>query len=102
MPTSATARLLASVVVFVSIATVAAAAESLPVVPGSYPSSDFEASQSCGCHAAQLQQWSTSMHSQALDDPAYLYKLEEAQEATGGKLGAFCNTCHGPIATMSR
>ena len=41
------------------------------------------------------------MHSQALDDPAYLYKLDEAQEATGGKLGAFCNTCHGPIATMS-
>jgi len=41
------------------------------------------------------------MHSKALIDPLYQYKLSEANAATDGQLGAFCNTCHGPVATMS-
>jgi len=61
----------------------------------------FQPSSNCGCHAALLEQWGASMHSKALDDPLYLYKLEEANKATDGALGAFCNTCHGPVATMS-
>ncbi len=41
------------------------------------------------------------MHAKALDDKAYQTKLRQAQEATNGKLGAFCNTCHAPVATMT-
>jgi hypothetical protein len=41
------------------------------------------------------------MHAQAISDPLYLAKLEEANKATNGELGAFCDSCHSPIATMS-
>ncbi len=41
------------------------------------------------------------MHAKALADPAYQAKKAEANKATDGKLGAFCDTCHGPVAVMS-
>jgi hypothetical protein len=41
------------------------------------------------------------MHAKALSDPLYRTKLEEAEKATKGALGPFCNACHGPIAVMS-
>lgn len=80
----------------------AAFAQSVPIEPGKTSSSVFEPSAGCGCHAALFEQWSTTMHSQALSDPLYQAKLREANNATGGKLGAFCNKCHGPIATLGK
>ena len=41
------------------------------------------------------------MHAKALSDPLFQYKLAEADKATNGALGPFCNSCHGPIAVMS-
>lgn len=40
------------------------------------------------------------MHAKALSDPAYIVKQKDAEAAIKG-LGAFCNTCHGPVATMT-
>jgi Cytochrome c554 and c-prime len=70
-------------------------------LPSNVPSSSFPEPASCGCHAQQLSIWQTSMHAKALDDKAYQTKLRQAQDATNGKLGEFCNTCHGPVATMT-
>jgi len=67
----------------------------------SMPSSLFQTSAGCGCHAAFVDQWSVSMHAKALTDPIYLYELKLGEEATGGALGPFCNACHSPIGVMA-
>jgi hypothetical protein len=90
------------VMVLVLASAAVAAAAGVPVAPGGATSDKFEPSSGCGCHATFVEQWNRSMHAQALTDPLYLTKLEEAKKATDGKLGAFCNKCHGPIATLSR
>ncbi len=41
------------------------------------------------------------MHAKALTDPLYLVKLEEANRATNGATGQYCEGCHGPIAIMA-
>ncbi len=78
-----------------------AGAAAVPVERGTAKPKDFPMLSACGCHASLIDQWSKSMHSQALSDPLYLTKLEEAKKATGGALGPFCNKCHGPAATMT-
>ena len=64
-------------------------------------SDKFQTSDGCGCHAALLEQWSKSMHAKALSDPLYQLKLSEANKATDGALGPFCDACHGPVAVMA-
>ena len=83
--------------IFMAMALVPSAALALP----SMPSSLFQTSAGCGCHAAFVDQWSVSMHAKALTDPIYLYELKLGEEATGGALGLFCNACHSPIGVMS-
>ena len=73
------------------------AASGLPEIP----SSAFEPSANCGCHAALVEQWRVSMHAQALSDPLFVLKRDEANKATDGALGPFCDGCHSPIAIMS-
>jgi len=60
----------------------------------------FQPSQACGCHSELLEQWSRGMHAKAMTDPLYRYKVAEADKATSGTLGDFCDGCHGPVATM--
>lgn len=67
----------------------------------SLASDKFQPVIGCGCHAGLLDQWRTSMHSKAVTDPLYLYKLEEGDKATNGALGPFCNSCHAPVGVMS-
>ncbi|MDZ4168418.1 MAG: multiheme c-type cytochrome [Coriobacteriia bacterium] len=78
-----------------------ALAQGVPVEKGNAKPEDFPPVVGCGCHSALIDQWSKSMHAQALTDPLYLSKLAEGQKATDGALGAFCNKCHGPAATMT-
>ncbi|MDF1542031.1 MAG: multiheme c-type cytochrome [Anaerosomatales bacterium] len=66
-----------------------------------YPADLFLPSTSCGCHGGLVAQWEQTMHSKALHDPLYLYKLEKANEETGGGIGPFCETCHGAVAMMA-
>jgi len=82
------------------VALLAFSAPAHAVLPN-VPSASFAPAAECGCHAALLTQWSTSMHAKAITDPLYLYKLGEANKATDGALGPFCNGCHTPIGVMS-
>ncbi len=74
----------------------AGAALALPAAPVDA----FESSDGCGCHAAFLDQWRKTMHSKAVDDPLYQYKLAKGNEQTDGAIGPFCETCHSPAAAM--
>ncbi len=73
------------------------AAAQLPEVPADA----FEPSSNCSCHAALVTQWARSMHAQALTDPLYLAKLEQADRETGGAVVPFCEECHGAVAAMA-
>ena len=84
-------------VLVLSLAALAAPAAALP----SMPSSNFPSMTACGCHSDLSTQWKPSMHAQALTDPIYLYKIREAEEATGGEVTPFCLTCHTPIGVMA-
>lgn len=66
-----------------------------------FPSSAFMPVSGCGCHSYLIENWQKSMHAKALADPIYQYKLDEANRATDGALGDYCNSCHGPVAVMS-
>ena len=74
----------------------AASALALP----SAPPDAFETSMGCGCHSEFRAQWGKSMHSQAIDDPLYRYKVAKGNEQTDGAIGDFCETCHSPAAAM--
>ena len=83
--------------VFIMILSAAGVAWGLPQIP----SDAFQPSSGCGCHAALLEDWRPSMHAKALSDPLYRLKLDEANAATDGALGVFCEGCHGPVAVMA-
>lgn len=76
-------------------------AQSVQVAPGVAPAAAFPPASSCGCHGTLVDQWSQSMHRQALEDPLFKTKVAQADAATGGKIGPFCEKCHGPIAEMT-
>ena len=50
------------------------------------------------CHPAQFEEWQSSMHAYAADDPIFLALNELGQEETAGELGDFCVKCHAPMA----
>ncbi|MDY0340027.1 MAG: multiheme c-type cytochrome [Coriobacteriia bacterium] len=83
---------------------VALAVMALPVAASalpSIPSLNFPSATGCGCHADLFEQWSPSMHAQALTDPIYLTKLAEADAATDGEVTPFCLSCHTPVGIMA-
>ncbi len=87
-------------VVTLVVGAASAVAEPVPVEPGNAKPANFEPASACGCHSALVEQWQKSLHAQALTDPIYVAKLEEAKKANPA-LGPFCNKCHGPAATMT-
>jgi Cytochrome c554 and c-prime len=50
------------------------------------------------CHPKHTQEWASSMHAYAADDPVFLALNRQGQEQTGGALGDFCVRCHAPMA----
>lgn len=80
---------------------VSALGAGIPVEPAGVNPAAFEPAYACGCHGTLVEDWQPSMHAKALSDPLYLTKLAEAEKATGGTIGPFCNKCHGPGATMT-
>jgi hypothetical protein len=50
------------------------------------------------CHPEQYEEWASSMHAYAADDPVFLAMNELGQRETGGALGDFCVQCHAPMA----
>ena len=78
-----------------------AGAAGVPVEPGNATQEAFPPSDACTCHSMLVEEWSASMHAQALSDPVFNAKVAQADAATGGKLGPFCRTCHAPAAAMT-
>ncbi len=57
--------------------------------------------QTCAeCHVDHYQDWSGSMHAYASDDPVFVAMNARGQRETNGALGAFCVTCHAPMAVQ--
>lgn len=79
----------------------AAAAAPVSVRPGNALPTQFPQAPQCVCHRMLLSEWQESMHSKALDDPLFKFKVAEADKATGKKLGPFCRRCHGPVASIT-
>ncbi len=83
------------------VPTASAFAAGVPVEPGTATPEMFLPAEACTCHSTLVDEWSKSMHAQALSDPIYNVKVAEAEEATDGKIGPFCRKCHAPAATMT-
>lgn len=50
------------------------------------------------CHPTHYEQWASSMHAYAAEDPVFLAMNQRGQRETGGQLGEFCVSCHAPMA----
>jgi hypothetical protein len=72
-----------------------------PVAADNTPSSGFAAAQACDCHSNFITEWQQSMHAKALSDPLFKAELADTNAATSNKMGPFCQTCHGPVGTMT-
>ena len=93
--------LLLTCLMLVSLIAAPAWANPVPVAPGSASAASFLPASNCGCHGVLVGEWGESMHGKALEDPIFKTKVAEADAATGGKIGPFCEKCHGPIAVMT-
>ncbi len=52
------------------------------------------------CHPKHYQQWASSMHAYASDDPVFLALNKRGQRDTSQALGTFCVNCHAPMAVQ--
>lgn len=52
-----------------------------------------------GCHQKQYEQWASSMHAYASDDPLFLAMNARGQR--DGAIGDFCVKCHAPMAVRT-
>jgi len=50
------------------------------------------------CHPAHYEQWASSMHAYAAEDPVFIAMNQRGQRETQGQLGDFCVNCHAPMA----
>lgn len=50
------------------------------------------------CHPKHFEEWQSSMHAYAADDPIFLAMNRRGQRETNGALGDFCVQCHAPMA----
>ncbi len=56
--------------------------------------------QTCaGCHPKQYEQWASSMHAYAADDPLFLAMNRRGQREA--QIGPFCVNCHAPVAVRT-
>jgi hypothetical protein len=54
----------------------------------------------CGqCHRSQYEEWATSMHAYASDDPIFVAMNQRGQREAG--IGDFCVKCHAPMAVRT-
>ena len=52
------------------------------------------------CHPKHYQQWASSMHAYASNDPVFLALNKRGQRETSNALGTFCVKCHAPMAVQ--
>lgn len=76
--------------------------ESGTVTKAQFPIERFEDPSACAtCHNIMHDEWSGSMHSNALKDPIYRKAVALASRETYGDIDVYCSKCHGPIAVMT-
>ncbi len=51
------------------------------------------------CHAQHYDEWATSMHAYAADDPVFIAMNKRGQREAG--IGTFCLNCHAPLAVRT-
>ncbi len=57
--------------------------------------------QTCaGCHPKQYEEWASSMHAYAADDPLFLAMNRRGQREA--QVGSFCVNCHAPMAVRTQ
>jgi hypothetical protein len=52
------------------------------------------------CHPKHFDQWASSMHAYASEDPVFVAMNKRGQRETGNSLGTFCVKCHAPMAVQ--
>lgn len=52
------------------------------------------------CHPKHYEEWKSSMHAYAADDPVFLAMNRRGQRELGSDLGDFCIKCHAPMALI--
>jgi hypothetical protein len=52
------------------------------------------------CHPKHFDQWQSSMHAYASEDPVFVAMNKRGQRETGNALGTFCVKCHAPMAVQ--
>lgn len=68
-------------------------------LPSSLAREDLLDPQQCrACHPRHYEEWASSMHAYAADDPVFVAMNLRAQRETNGALGTFCLNCHAPMA----
>jgi nitrate/TMAO reductase-like tetraheme cytochrome c subunit len=50
------------------------------------------------CHPGHYEEWASSMHAYAAEDPVFIAMNQRGQRETQGQLGDFCVQCHAPMA----
>jgi hypothetical protein len=59
--------------------------------------------ETCGsCHKSHYDEWRSSMHAYAADDPVFIAMNKRGQRETDGAMGDFCVQCHAPMATREK
>lgn len=54
------------------------------------------------CHPSHYQEWASSMHAYASQDPVFIAMNKRGQRETNGALGDFCIKCHSPMAVRDK
>jgi hypothetical protein len=63
------------------------------------PVAELQDPATCGeCHQQHYQEWSSSMHAYASQDPVFVAMNKRGQRDTQNQLGTFCVQCHAPMA----
>jgi hypothetical protein len=63
------------------------------------PIAQLQDPETCNqCHPKHFEQWSSSMHAYASEDPVFIAMNKRGQRETAGSLGTFCVKCHAPMA----
>ncbi|MEO6774537.1 MAG: multiheme c-type cytochrome [Kofleriaceae bacterium] len=52
------------------------------------------------CHPKHFEQWASSMHAYASEDPVFVAMNKRGQRETNNQLGTFCVKCHAPMAVQ--
>ena len=93
--------------------TIAVAGDVFPVDREAYPyypsllqypplQAEFTPPEVCAeCHSKQYEEWTSSVHALAFQDPVYQGELNKAVKAVGHEISRQCEGCHTPAGVVT-